>query len=117
MLRPKLGRLGSPGNGEGQQARNWPRRASAGKTIGAPMQVKGTAFIVRMRQIAEKFGEEAWEAFLADLANKDPFFEQTIVATSMLPVEKILFLNDEVLRVFYHGDPNTYWAMGETGAV
>lgn len=80
------------------------------------MKVKGTSFLARKRMISERFGEAAWNEFAARLAGVEPVFGQTIVATTLIPVEAYAKMQDLMLATFYNNDPRAYWEMGVASA-
>ncbi|MBI5544689.1 MAG: hypothetical protein HY901_12425 [Deltaproteobacteria bacterium] len=81
------------------------------------MDVKGISFLTRMEQITKDAGEDAWNRFHLDLVKRDPFFERTILATTLIPIEKYLDFSDAAVDAFAGGDKNTYWKVGENAAL
>jgi hypothetical protein len=76
------------------------------------MEVKGVAFLARQSMTVRAFGEDAWRAFLADCAKKDPVFLQPVMPVTRLPVDAFMRLNDALLQRFYGGDVKAYWQFG-----
>ena len=80
------------------------------------MNVKGTVFVTAKAAITAVFGEERWNSFMTKLAAKDKFFSNIIMSVSIVPVEKHLFLLDEMLKEFFNNDKNQYLLFGRVAA-
>jgi hypothetical protein len=80
------------------------------------MEVKGTAFLARKMMLIEEFGEERYGLFLAEIARKEPIFEQAITATTLIPLRSFLAFNEALNEKFYDGDPSSYLRFGERSA-
>jgi len=80
------------------------------------MNVKGTVFVTAKAAITAVFGEERWNSFMTKLAAKDKFFSNIIMSVTIVPVEKHLFLLDEMLKEFFNNDKNQYLLFGRVAA-
>ncbi|MBW2533443.1 MAG: hypothetical protein JRI55_18270 [Deltaproteobacteria bacterium] len=80
------------------------------------MHVKGTAFIARQIQVSEQFGEDAWRAFIEDLANEHHYFEDAIYPTSKIPLAIFLKVQDRIIERFYGGDEEAHRRLGYRAA-
>jgi hypothetical protein len=80
------------------------------------MEVKGTAFLARKAMLVQELGEARCAEFLARYALEDPFFAQSVLATTTIPVEKFIALNDAMVRDLYSGDTMSYFRFGEKSA-
>ena len=80
------------------------------------MDVKGTAFVARKAFLERKFGHERFEAILREQAAIDPLFRGPILATSKIPIEAFLRLNDRLVRELYAGDDRSYFEHGAASA-
>jgi hypothetical protein len=80
------------------------------------MDVKGTAFVARKALLERKFGKERFDAVVRAQAAIDPVFGGPILATSRLPIEAFLRLNDRVVRELYGGDERSYFEAGTASA-
>ena len=70
------------------------------------MNVKGTFFVLTKTAISAGFGEERWNSFITKLAEKDKFFSKMIMSINLIPVGKLIILNDEMCREFFNNDSN-----------
>lgn len=77
------------------------------------MQVKGASFVSREQELVKAFGRKKWDAFIGRIAKVEPFFKRRIVATSSIPLEPFLYMQEELIRDFYNGEEVAYWALGE----
>jgi len=80
------------------------------------MDVRGTAFLARKVMLVEEIGEERYVEFLAEFARKEPFFRQSIGATTLIPIEAFIAFNDALVETFYGGDVLSYLRFGEKSA-
>lgn len=80
------------------------------------MEIKGAAFLGRRDMIVKLFGEERWQQFLDRVAQKVPFFKRQIFITTLIAEDVFLYFLDELLKEFFHNDPQAYWRMGEMSA-
>lgn len=80
------------------------------------MEVKGTAFLARKAMLIREFGEEKFNAFLAEVGRREPVFTRPILATTVLPIKSFLAFNDMMVRDLYGGDVHSYFAFGEASA-
>jgi hypothetical protein len=80
------------------------------------MDVKGTAFVARKAYLERKFGAARFDAILREQAKLDPVFAGPILATSKLPIEAFLRLQDRLVRELYAGDDRSYLEAGIASA-
>ncbi|KKN35726.1 hypothetical protein LCGC14_0780670 [marine sediment metagenome] len=80
------------------------------------MNIKGLSFIVTKKQVIYELGEGNWNEFFEEFKDSHPYFNQGILATTMIPVETYLVFQDAMLKELYNGDEKTYWRFGEEAA-
>lgn len=80
------------------------------------MDVKGTAFVARKAYLERKFGAAKFDEVLRKQAAIDPIFKSPILATSRLPIEPFLRLNDRFIRELHGGDDRAYFEAGVESA-
>lgn len=80
------------------------------------MDVKGTAFVARKAYLERKFGVQRFDAILREQAKQDPVFAGPILATSKLPIQAFLRLQDRIVRELYAGDERSYFEAGTASA-
>jgi len=80
------------------------------------MNAKGTIYGVAKNSIVAAFGEERWNSFMTKLAEKDPYFKNVIMSITLIPVEKLIFLFDEMCKEFFNNDRMQYRMFGKVGA-
>lgn len=80
------------------------------------MDVKGTAFVARKTFLERKFGEARFAALVRAQAAIDPIFGKPILATSKMPIEPFLRLNDRIVRELYAGNERSYFEAGAESA-
>lgn len=80
------------------------------------MDVKGTAFLARKVMLIEEIGEDVYQRFLAEIAEREPIFGQGIVATTLIPIRSFIAFNEAIVDRFFNGDPNAYFRFGEKSA-
>lgn len=80
------------------------------------MQVKGTAFLARKATLESELGKDRIDAFFRRFIAQKPSFPNPVLATSLIPIEDFLELNDAIVRDFYEGDPLSYWRFGRGSA-
>lgn len=80
------------------------------------MQIKGTAFLGRKSMISQEFGEEAWEAFMARQAAKEPFWKEPIFPSTLIPYQLFFDFMEDLADEFYEGDRWAFWRFGEASA-
>src|SRR4051812_13316076 len=80
------------------------------------MKAKNTALLARRQSIISEFGIAAWDAFTRDAARRFPVLAEPLVATSALPIETFLGINDELVKHFYKNNPRTYSDLGRASA-
>jgi hypothetical protein len=83
---------------------------------GFDMNVKGTFYVVTKTAMIAGFGEERWNSFMARLAEKDNYFSKMIMAITLIPVEKLIIIFDEMCNEFFNSDYNQYMMFGKVGA-
>jgi hypothetical protein len=80
------------------------------------MNVKGTFYVLTKTAMADAFGEERWNSFMTRLVQKDNYFGKVIMSITLIPVEKLIILYDEICKEFFNGDYNQYMTLGKVGA-
>ncbi len=80
------------------------------------MNVKGTFYVVTKTAMTAGFGEERWNSFMTKLAEKDNYFSKMIMAITLIPVEKLIIIFDEMCKEFFNSDYNQYMMFGKVGA-
>jgi hypothetical protein len=80
------------------------------------MNVKGTIYVITKTAMIANFGEERWNSFMTKLAEKDNYFSKMIMSITLIPVEKLIILFDEMCKEFFNGDYSQYSMFGKVGA-
>lgn len=82
------------------------------------MNLKGTVYVTTKATVIEAFGEERWNKFMARLAAKDKYFKDNIImSVTLVPLDKIIVLFDELVDDCFNGDKNASYVMfGMVGA-
>jgi len=80
------------------------------------MNVKGTFYVTTKATMSAAFGEERWNAFMIKLAEKDSYFKNVIMSITLIPVEKLIVIFDEMCKEFFNGDYSQYSMFGKVGA-
>lgn len=80
------------------------------------MKMKGTAFLARKKVVTEKFGQPAWDEFIAETAEEVPFLSSPVMATTAIPIEDFIRFQEALVRRFYNGNPKAYWDFGAASA-
>jgi hypothetical protein len=80
------------------------------------MKVKGTAFLARKSMLEAELGTERVEGILKEFTASKPSFPKVVLATSTIPIDEFLELNDRIVRDVYDGDEDSYWRFGEASA-
>jgi hypothetical protein len=80
------------------------------------MEVKGTAFLARKSYVSREHGERRFDELLRRAALRDPVFNETILATTQLPVDAFLRFNELVVTELYAGDEQSYFRFGAASA-
>jgi len=80
------------------------------------MKIKGTFYVTTKTTMAEVFGQERWNSFMTRLAEKDPYFKNVIMSITLIPVEKLIVIFDEICKEFFNGDYSQYSMFGKVGA-
>jgi hypothetical protein len=83
---------------------------------GFDMNVKGTFYVITKAAMSAAFGEERWNSFMARLAEKDKYFKNVIMSITLIPVEKLIILFDEMCKEFFNNDRMQYSMFGKVGA-
>jgi hypothetical protein len=80
------------------------------------VEVKGTAFLSRRGFIDKEHGAGTFEGIVRRQAKVDPVFRDPILATTRLPIEPFLRLNERIVAELYGGDDRSYLRVGELSA-
>ena len=80
------------------------------------MNVKGIFYSVTKDSMVTAFGEERWNSFMTNLAEKDKYFSNVIMSITLIPVEKLIILFDEMCKEFFDNDRMSYLMFGKVGA-
>ena len=80
------------------------------------MNVKGIIYGVAKNSMIAAFGEERWNSFMTKLAANDKFFSNIIMSVTPIPMEKFIFLFDEMCKEFFNNDRMQYMTFGKVGA-
>ncbi len=80
------------------------------------MNVKGIVFLTGKSGIVGVFGEERWNSFMANLAEKDKFFKTIIMSITPIPVDKFILFLDEMCKEFFDNDRTQYLTFGKLAA-
>jgi hypothetical protein len=80
------------------------------------MTVKGTAFLARMRTLADRVNNAGIDALIKELAKEHSVFAQPVLASTLIPVKAWIAFNDAAIERFYGGVLKTYWRFGEESA-
>ncbi len=80
------------------------------------MNVKGTFYVITKTAMITGFGEERWNSFMATLAEKDKYFSKMIMSITLIPVEKLIILFDEMCKEFFNNNRMQYSMFGKVGA-
>jgi hypothetical protein len=76
------------------------------------MNVKGTVYVTTKATVIEAFGEERWNKFMARLAEKDKYFKENIIMSiTLIPLDKIIVLFDELIDECFNGDKNASYVL------
>ena len=80
------------------------------------MNVKGSFYVITKNTMSAAFGEERWNSFMAKLAEKDKYFKKMIMSITLIPVEKLILIFDEMCKEFFNNDKMQYSMFGKVGA-
>ena len=80
------------------------------------MNTKGIFYTVTKDSMVTAFGEERWNSFMTKLAEKDNYFSKMIMAITLIPVEKLIFIFDEMCKEFFNNDRMQFLMFGKVGA-
>ncbi|MGA2781789.1 MAG: hypothetical protein ABSF13_07690 [Smithella sp.] len=80
------------------------------------MNVKGTFYVITKAAMSAGFGEERWNSFMTKLAEKDKYFKNVIMSITLIPVDKLIIIFDEMCREFFNNDRMQYSMFGKVGA-
>ena len=80
------------------------------------MNVKGSFYVITKNTTSAAFGEERWNSFMTKLAEKDKYFSKMIMSITLIPVEKLIVIFDEMCKEFFNNDKMEYSMFGKVGA-
>jgi hypothetical protein len=80
------------------------------------MKIKGSFYVTTKTAMTAAFGEERWNSFMAKLADKDNYYKNMIMSITLIPVEKLILIFDEMCKEFLNGDYSQYSMFGKVGA-
>ena len=80
------------------------------------MNVKGSFYVMTKDTMSAAFSEERWNSFMARLAEKDKYFKNVIMSITLIPVEKLIVIFDDMCREFFNNDRMQYSMFGKVGA-
>ena len=80
------------------------------------MNVKGIVFLTGKTAITAVFGDERWNSFMANLAEKDKFYSKIIMSVTPIPVDKFILFLDEMCKEFFNNDRMQYMTFGKQAA-
>ena len=80
------------------------------------MNVKGTIYTTTKATGIEAFGEERWNSFMVKLVEKDKYFKNVIMSVTLIPLDKVIVLFDELINECFNNDKNSYVMFGMVGA-
>ena len=66
--------------------------------------------------VESEIGKEEFENYLRWLAERDPFWKQNIIATTLIPLDSFLRFNDGLITRYYRNDVMKYWRWGKSAA-
>ena len=78
--------------------------------------VRGIAFESRRRMVESEIGKEEFGNYLRWLAERDRFWKQNTIATTLIPLDSFLRFNDGLITRYYHNDTMKYWRWGKAAA-
>lgn len=80
------------------------------------MKMKGTAYLARKKIVIEKFGQPAWDAFIAETAEAVPFLASPVMATTGIALQDFITFQEALVTRFYKGNVRAYWDFGAASA-
>lgn len=80
------------------------------------MQIKGTAFLARQRFVIETYGQNAWDTVFDRVSSKHPALKKIVLASSLLPAQDFLALQDAICSELCQNDKRPLWTMGQKSA-
>ncbi|MGP8154952.1 MAG: hypothetical protein ACLQBQ_12590 [Smithella sp.] len=80
------------------------------------MNVKGIVLITGKTGIIGVFGEERWNSFMANLVEKDKYFNKIIMSITPIPLDKFILFLDEMCIEFFNNDKMQYLTFGKLAA-
>lgn len=80
------------------------------------MNVKGTVYVTGKTTISAAFGEERWNTFMKNLAQKDGYFKNMIMSITLIPLEKFILFLDELIKEYFNNDKRQYLMFGKVAA-
>ncbi len=80
------------------------------------MKVKGVNFLSRKEAIEKRLGKDRWEAFMEKLIEKEPYYANPVLPSSLIPAEKFITFIEMLTDEFFNGDPMSSWEAGRQAA-
>jgi hypothetical protein len=80
------------------------------------MNIKGSFYVIAKNTTSAAFGEGRWNSFMTKMAEKDKYFSKVIMSITLIPVDKLIFLFDEMCKEFFNNDRMSYLMFGKVGA-
>ena len=80
------------------------------------MNTKGIFYTVTKASMVAAFGEERWNSFMTNMAEKDNYFSKTIMSITLVPMDKFIFFLDEMCKEFFNNDRMQYVTFGTVSA-
>jgi hypothetical protein len=93
-----------------------PNSVRPASSVGGAMEVKGTAFLARKAFVEGEHGRACFDQVLREVSLSEPIFSSPILATTRIPIEAFLRLNDAIVHRLYGGDTASYFVFGEASA-
>lgn len=80
------------------------------------MDIKGMAFIARRLLVEREHGVEKFDEVVREVAKKDAIFRAPVLATTRIPMDAFMRLNQALVDRLYRGDPKANFTLGEMSA-
>lgn len=80
------------------------------------MNVKGTAFLARLKLLENELGEAAAKSAIEAVVAAVPGFPRPVLASTSIPIAVFLAFQDELVRQCYRGDDMSFFRFGEGSA-
>ena len=64
------------------------------------MNVKGSFYVLTKTAMIDVFGQERWNSFMTRLVQKENYFSKVIMSITLIPVDKLIVLYDEMCKEF-----------------